>query len=126
MTTLFEFLNSINYTKEDILDNESDYTPFIINRGLSMNFDTVLFANEMNQRSYLDKRMQYDYLRLAVPKKKRYNKWSKKDQLSDDIRVISEYYKYNTERSIEALSLLSKDQLSEIRNRIDVGGRRNE
>lgn len=127
---IFDFLNSINYTKEDLLtnsENEKEYIPFVINRGLSMSYDTILYANEMNKRSFLDKEVQYRYLRLAISKKKRYINWTKKDHSSsDDIRLISEYYKYNTESALEALTLLTEQQIDEIRTLMDIGGRKDE
>lgn len=127
---IFDFLNSINYTKEDLLtnpENEKEYIPFVINRGLSMSYDTILYANEMNKRSFLDKEVQYRYLRLAISKKKRYINWTKKDHSSsDDIKLISEYYKYNTESALEALTLLTEQQIDEIRTLMDIGGRKDE
>ena len=126
MSVLFNFLNSINDTKEDLLvenpDLESDYVPFLINRGLSMGYDTVMYGNEMNMHHHLSKKQQYDFLRVVIPKKKRYNKWAKKDALSDDVMLISAYYKYNKEQAIKALSLLTEEQINIIRNRMDKGG----
>lgn len=126
MSSLFDFLNSINYSKEDLLTEnpelESDYIPFLVNRGLSMGYDTVMYANEMNLHHHLSKKQQYDFLRVAIPKKKRYNKWSKKDTLSDDVLLVANYYKYNKEQAIKALSLLNEKQLNIIRNKMDIGG----
>ena len=47
----FDYLNSINYTKEDIMVDdisEKKYNAFMVNRGLSYFYDTVIIANEMN------------------------------------------------------------------------------
>ena len=63
----FEFLNSINTTKKNLItdsDTEKEYNPFLVNRGLSNFIDTVFVANEMNQRHFMDKKMQYDFLHL--------------------------------------------------------------
>ena len=49
----FDYLNSINMTKKDLIvdeQSEKDYVPFIVNRGLGYFADTVLFANEMNEK----------------------------------------------------------------------------
>lgn len=126
---IYDLLNNINYTKEDLFqkeDTEEDYIPYVVNRGLSMSYDTILYANEMNLRSFLDKEEQYQYLRLAIPKKKRYINWSKKDRSSKDIQLISAYYKYNTESALEALTLLNEQQIAEIRMLMDIGGRKDE
>ena len=56
MTTPFDYVKAISTTKENmIVDDltEREYNPFIVNRALSMGIDTVLQANEMNQRHQL-------------------------------------------------------------------------
>jgi len=62
---LKDWLNSINFTKQNLLEDDenviSEYPPFIINRCLSGHLDCVLFANEMNKYHFLDKDMQYKY-----------------------------------------------------------------
>ena len=42
-------------------DAKKDYPPYIINRCLSGHLDCVMFANEMNKYSFLDKDMQYSF-----------------------------------------------------------------
>ena len=62
MTELKDWLNSINFTKENLMEDHSaikDYPPYIINRCLSGHLDCVMFANEMNKYPNLDKDMQY-------------------------------------------------------------------
>ena len=50
---LKDWLNSINLTKEDLLERDptakKSYPPNIINRCLSGHLDCVLFVNEMNK-----------------------------------------------------------------------------
>ena len=50
---LKDWLNSINFTKENLIEEDSslikDYPPYIVNRCLSGHLDTVMFANEMNK-----------------------------------------------------------------------------
>jgi hypothetical protein len=74
----FDFANSINYSKENMMVDEwseKQYNAFIINKSMSHGMDTVIAANEMNSRPHLDVKMQYDFLRSIVRKKKRFNKW---------------------------------------------------
>ena len=52
---LKDWLNSINFNKEDLSENISSYPPYIINRCLSGHLDCVMFANEMNRYNFLDK-----------------------------------------------------------------------
>ena len=70
----FDFANSINYTKEDLMVDErteNEYVPFIVNRAMGYGKDTVIAGNEMNSRSHLDNKMQYDFLRHGVRNAKR-------------------------------------------------------
>jgi hypothetical protein len=72
---LSDFLNSINYTKEDIFEEDAEYAskeypPFVVNRCLSYFPDTILHANAMNQYHLLDNRVQYDYLRHSIRTRK--------------------------------------------------------
>ena len=56
---LKDWLNSINFTKEDLSEEVQSYPPYIVNRCLSGHLDCVLFSNEMNKYPFLDKDMQY-------------------------------------------------------------------
>ena len=86
MMNHFDYLNSINLTKSDIMEDdiaEKAYNSFMINRGLSYFNDTVLMANEMNLYSHLDKKLQYHFLINIVRKRKRFSKWAKPETESD-------------------------------------------
>ena len=72
MTELKDWLNSINQTKKNLIDEdpsiEKNYPPYIINRCLSGHLDAVMFANEMNMYSFLPKKMQsVSYTHLTLP-----------------------------------------------------------
>ena len=49
---LKDWLNSINYTKKNLIDEdpsiEKEYPPYIVNRCMSGHLDAIMFANEMN------------------------------------------------------------------------------
>ena len=80
----FEYVNSINYTKKDIMIDdiaEKAYNPFMINRSLSYFNDTVAMANEMNIHHSIDNRLQFDFLINIVRKRKRFSKWMKLTKL---------------------------------------------
>jgi len=122
----FEYLNSINYTKKDIMTDdiaEKDYNSFMINRGLSYFNDTVAIANEMNIQHHLDNRLQFAFLINMIRKKKRFSKWIK-PELNSDVEVVKEYYGYSNEKARQALNLLSADQLNVIRQKVYKGGRK--
>ena len=117
---LSKVLESINYTKEDILDpNGKDYVPFIVNKSLSYFMDTVAYANEMNKYPFLDKRMQYDYLKGSIRKRKRFSGWVKKDK-SDVIDAIIKYYDVSYRKALEYEKLLTEDQKQEILKHIQT------
>ena len=122
----FDFLNSINDNKKDLFEDpqaEKDYNSFLINRGLSYFPDTVLYANEMNRHSDIPKKWQFDFFRLSIPKKKRFSKWHKKDSVEDVVKLISKHYKYSEKRAYDVLTLLTPDQIEDIRKQYETGGR---
>lgn len=122
----FEFCNDINYGKSNIMVDdiaEKAYNAFMVNRQLSYFQDTVLMANEMNLNAHLDNRLQFDFLINIVRKKRRFSKWAKA-QKSDDVEVIKEYYGYSNEKARQILSLLSSDQLNDLKKKVNRGGKR--
>ncbi|HCU99000.1 MAG TPA: DNA polymerase [Chloroflexi bacterium] len=125
MADLKDWLNSINLTKEDITRDDPQlikkYSPFIINKCMSGHLDTVMFANEMNLQSHLAKDLQYQFYLNSIRKKKRFSPWLRKDKIKN-LDVVKSYYGYSNEKAIQALKILSKEQLNYIKAKIDVGG----
>jgi hypothetical protein len=122
----FDYLNTINDTKKDIMVDdiaEKAYASFVINRTLSYFPDTVCIANEMNRYHHLDKKLQYHFLINIVRKRKRFSKWIKPD-LDSDIEVVKEYYGYSNEKAQQVHSLLSSEQIEELRKKVNKGGRK--
>lgn len=121
----FDFLNSINSTKVNLLDkdpeNINQYNSFLVNRSLSYFPDTVLISNEMNRLHHVDARLQYDFLINIVRKKKRFSKWDKPQ--STDIECIKEYYGYSDSKAKQIIGLLTSEQLQELKNKVNKGGR---
>ena len=123
--TPFDFVNAINTTKKDLIqtpDDEKEYVPFVINRQLSYFPDTVLLANEMNLHPHLPNKCQNSFLISTVRKRKRFSKWAKPEVLSD-LEVVKEYYGYSNPKARVALTLLSEDEIMEIREKARKGGR---
>jgi len=122
----FDYLKAINETKKDVMVDdiaEKEYNPFIINRGLSFFRDTILYANEMNRFHHLDHRLQFDFFINIIKKKKRWSKWVKPQEVAN-LELIKEYYGYSNEKAKSALSLMSNEQIEELKNRIYKGGKR--
>lgn len=122
----FDFLNTINSTKVDLMnepDNEKKYISFVINRSLSYFPDTVAIANEMNRYHHVDNKLQYQFLLNIVRKRKRFSKWVK-PEIENDIEMVKEYYGYSNDKARQVLPLLSSCQLKYIKNKVDKGGRK--
>lgn len=123
----FDFVNAISHTKENLIVDdwsERQYNPFIINKALSFGPDTVIQCNEMNSRPHLDKKLQFDFLCHIITKKQRYNKWMKKEKL-EAIEIVKQYYGYNAKKAQEVLSILSKQQIDSLKQKLQKGGLKN-
>jgi hypothetical protein len=122
---LKEWLNSINFTKENLIEESldliKDYPPYIVNRCLSGHIDCILFANEINMNHHLDKDMQYSFYLNSLRKKKRFSPWIRKDKIKD-LECIKKYYGYSNEKASQALKILNKEQLDFIKKRLETGG----
>ena len=117
---LKDWLNSINFNKEDLSHEIRDYPPYIVNKCLSGHLDCVLFANEMNRYHFLDKDMQYSFYLNTLRKKKRFSPWIRKDKVSD-LEYVKRYYGYNNENATQALKILSNEQIEFIKQKLDTG-----
>ena len=122
---LKDYLNSINLTKENLMEGDEEavkaYPPFVVNRCMSGHIDCLLYANEMNMYSHIPKDMQYDFYINSIRKKKRFSPWIKKDKVKD-LESVKNYYGYNDEKALQALRILSNDQLKHIKSKLDIGG----
>ena len=127
MAELKDWLNSINFTKENLIEEDpniiKEYPPYIVNRCLSGHLDTIMFANEMNKFPNLDKDLQYSFYLNTLRKKKRFSPWLRKDKVTD-LEIIKQYYGYSNEKASNALKILTPDQINFIKQRLDIGGTR--
>lgn len=116
----FDYLKTIN-NKADQLPID-DYNQFIVNRALSFGRDTILFANELNMNPHIPNNWAYDFLYFGIPKKKRYDKWIKREEVKD-LDIIVEYYNISFKKAIEYVKILSTEQIKELKQRLDKGGK---
>ena len=126
MYELKDYLNSINFTKKDLLKSEDKewikkYPAFIINKILSGFQDTIMLVNEVNRNHFLDKDMQYSFLLNSIRSKKRFSPFLRASKLKD-IECVKEYYGYSNEKAKSALDILTKEQLKLIKARLYKGG----
>ena len=127
MTELKDWLNSINTGKNNLIDEDTDlekkYPFYIVNRCLSGHIDAVMFANEMNKHPNLAKKLQYDFFLNSLRKRRRYSPWLRKEQI-ENLELVKRYYGYSNEKAKQVLNILTREQLSFIRDRLDTGGRK--
>ena len=123
---LKDYLNSINQTKQYLMDEdpgwEKNYPSFVINKCMSQHMDTVMIANEMNQYPGLDKKLQYDFFINIVRPRKRFSPWGKKQKVKD-LELVKQFYGYSTEKALQAMRILSPDQIEIIRDKLNKGGK---
>lgn len=126
--TPFDFIKSASQTKVDLVstsenpeDVEKQYNPFIINRGFSYFQDTILHANEMNQRHSLPKDAQYKYYMHSLRSRSRFSKWFKAEK-SDTLDLIQKHYQCTRNIAIQYSKLLTPEMLKEISSKYDKGG----
>ena len=119
----FDFVNSITYTKEDIMHdlNESEYESFLTNRALAYHQDCILYANEMNRRFEVSNRLQYHYLLNTIRKRKRFAKWIKPEQI-DNLKIVMKYYSISRDKAEEYLTILSDKDVNILKKRMNKGG----
>ena len=124
----FDFMNAVSLTKEDLIGNhenptiaEKQYSAYMVNRGFANFEDTILHANELNQRHNLFPRAQFDYYLGALRKRKRFSKWPKADK-SVDLDAIQQVYSCNRTVAKLYLKALSKEDLIVIHEKLMTGG----
>ena len=126
--TPFDFMNAASFSKDDLIANhenpemaENLYVPYIVNRGFTNFEDSILHANEMNQRAHLFKDAQFQYYRGVLRKRKRFSKWPKADK-SKDLDSIQEVYQCNRTIAKLYLKALSTADLKEVHSKLSTGG----
>ena len=126
-TSPFEFVKQILQGKKQLIVDditEKEYKPFLTNRSLSYHKDCVIFANEMNQRHFLDNKMQNDFLLNTVRSMRRpFSKWLKPGK-RENLECIKRYYNLSDSKALEASQILSKEQIQELKELTDTGGRK--
>ena len=125
MSNPFDYVNAILQNKKQLIVDElteKEYNPFLTNRGLSYHKDCIMYANEMNRRHFLDKKLQFDFLLNTVRSQKRpFAKWVKAEK-SEDLECIKNIYGFSDTKAREAFRLLSKEQIQQLKEKTLTGG----
>ena len=111
----FDIVSSVSHTKKRVIDetNEGEYNSFMVNRALSYYPDTIMHAQDMNVNHHLPGLLQYDYLLSSLRPRKRFSKWFKREK-DEQVEAVMREYSYNRQRATEAVSLMSKKQLTQL------------
>jgi len=125
MSNPFDYATAILQNKKQLIVDditEKGYIPFMVNRSLSYHKDCIIYANEMNQRHFLDKKLQNDFLLNTIRSAKRpFAKWVKSEK-SEDIDLVKLVYGLSDSKAREALRLLSGDNIKLLKEKFDIGG----
>ena len=127
MYELKDYLNAINHSKKKLMDTDDEmwekkYPSFIVNKCLSAFPETLMLVNEMNMRTHLDKKLQFDFLLNSIRPRKRFAKWLKASKVKD-IEYVKEYYGYSHAKARSALEILTDSQLEYIKEKLNKGGK---
>ncbi|RPH07247.1 MAG: DNA polymerase [bacterium TMED46] len=124
MPELKEYLNAINYTKENLMEDslyEKKYPAWVVNHALYAFPDTILLVNEMNINNQLDSKLQFDFLLNSIRPRKRFAPWLKTSKV-DNLELVKEYFGYSDQKAKDALDLLTDDDIENIRIKLNKGG----
>lgn len=122
--TIFDFINGMTHEKRDWSDyTETDhkkFSPFIVNRWLSMRMDLIEIINEL-QRYTIGLLTPKDTYRLyhgILPAQRtfaKYIKGKKEDKYDKQLVIqIADHYQVSQMEAIEYIDLLSKDSCSSL------------
>lgn len=122
---IWAYLRAVQQTKDMTVLQDPDfdkvYEPFIVNRALGHHMDTVLAANSMNERNWLSPELQFMFLLNTIRPRFRKSEWLK-TTVSDDVKVVAEYYGCSCRHARNLVSLHTSAQMAYIRSRLDKGG----
>ena len=122
--TIFDWINQILVKKthwnEFTEDEQKKFSPFIINRWLSMDIEFIEIVNYFQKYSIgtLEPREVYKWYCDVLPKGKRFNKYikGKRDKKYDKelVNIISNHFECSKLQTKEYFELISKEELKEI------------
>lgn len=109
-----DVIPSLNSKTSNLFDSgvmqDKDYNAYIINLSYSFGIDTILYANMMNCNAHLSPKMQYDFYWYGLDKGSRYNKWIKKENISD-LENIKKYFNCSTKKAKQHLKVLKQEDI---------------
>ena len=122
--TIFDWVNQIFVHKKPwdsfTVDEQKKFSPFIINRFLSMDKELIEIVNMFQPYAIgmLEPKDVYEFYRNLLPRGKRFNKYikGKKSKKYDPelVNLLCGYFEESKSHVIDYLELINKDQLKAI------------
>jgi len=122
--TIIDWINQVlvhkKHWNEFTEDEQKKFSPFIINRWLSMDEDFIEVINYFQKYSIglLSPREVYEFYRNFLPKGKRFNKYikgkKKKSYDKELIDIVKNHFECSKIEIKEYLELISKEELENI------------
>lgn len=122
--TIFELLNNINYSKDswEILTNDdrTQYSKYMINRFLSMDFDLIEIVNDIQfYDSVLSNEQSYRLYCDILPKRKFFKKYiSSKNKLNANTNLINFFIEAYQISETDAENVIEHLTLDDIKNEL--------
>jgi hypothetical protein len=123
---LGEALNSINFTKKNLIRNEDgtineqeakSFPSYVVLRSLSYHSDCVPYVAYLNQmmakEHNMTNAMQYEFLLYTIPKGKRFSKWAKPKN-EKALELLMEYNSISYDVAKGYLRLMTEEQINEL------------
>jgi len=124
---LFDYLKAITEKKTPFDPKDDDmvkgYNPFIINRFVSMCEAFVMLVNEINKHPELTKQTHYNFLLSALPQRKQYFKYLKKekDLTEDEVNYVADYFNVTAREARTHIQVLDKKTIEAIIGKYKYG-----
>ena len=122
--TIFDHLANITWKKKPWSEltelDQKSFSPYLINRWLSMNSDLIEIVDMFQQYTIgpLSKKHVYQLYFDFLPKQKSFNKYikgRKQDKYNKElVKLIAEHYQVAYNESEEYINLLNKDDITNI------------
>ena len=122
--TIFDWINNILVSKKDwnefTEDEQKKFSPFIINRWLSMDKDFIEIVNVFQKYAIgtLEPREVYKWYCDVLPRGKRFNKYIKgkryKKYNKELIKILINYFECSKLQTQEYIELIDKKELKNI------------
>lgn len=110
----FDYVKAINQSKRPLIDM-GGYAPYIVNRALSRSLASILQANAMNQRAWLEPDMQFCYLLNGVRASGQWTKWVKAQPPDPDVQLVAESLDVSLDRAEQLMNLVNEAQLQQLK-----------